>query len=132
MLCFLSFYDDLGTPPTWRPHSWEKKSHLLTAEASCLQDGPHLPGPHGLFFASRRCVCRSAQVLVRVKKELYRLHTNRKKRQTANNQTEPSNKTNPPRRQREDLSCNSHGHVGMVKSGETGGNSARRPVDLVL
>ena len=25
MLCFLSFYDDLGTPPTWRPHSWKKK-----------------------------------------------------------------------------------------------------------
>ena len=24
MQCFLSFYDDLGTPPTWRPHSWEK------------------------------------------------------------------------------------------------------------
>ena len=24
MLCFLSFYDDLGTPPTWRPHSWKK------------------------------------------------------------------------------------------------------------
>ena len=22
--CFLSFYDDLGTPPTWRPHSWKK------------------------------------------------------------------------------------------------------------
>ena len=29
------------------------KSHLLTAEASCLQDGPHLPGhtaKHGLLF----------------------------------------------------------------------------------
>ena len=24
LLCFLSFYDDLGTPPTWRPHSWKK------------------------------------------------------------------------------------------------------------
>ena len=25
MLCFLSFNDDLGTPPTRRPHSWKKK-----------------------------------------------------------------------------------------------------------
>ena len=26
MLRFLSFYDDLGTPPTWRPHSCKKIS----------------------------------------------------------------------------------------------------------
>ena len=24
MQSFQSFYDDLGTPPTWRPHSWKK------------------------------------------------------------------------------------------------------------
>ena len=24
MLCFLPFNDDLGIPPTWRPHSWKK------------------------------------------------------------------------------------------------------------
>ena len=29
MLCFPSFYDDLGTPPTWRPHSWKKKRRSL-------------------------------------------------------------------------------------------------------
>ena len=26
MQCFLPFYDDLGTPPTWRPHSWKKET----------------------------------------------------------------------------------------------------------
>ena len=25
MWCFPSFNDDLGTPPTWRPHLWRKK-----------------------------------------------------------------------------------------------------------
>ena len=24
--CLHTFYDDLGLPPTWRPHSWKKKS----------------------------------------------------------------------------------------------------------
>ena len=28
MQCFLSFYDDLGAPPTWRPHSWKNNSVL--------------------------------------------------------------------------------------------------------
>ena len=30
MQCFLSFYDDLGTPPTWRPHSWKKNCQQAT------------------------------------------------------------------------------------------------------
>jgi len=84
-------------------------------------------------------VCRfCTSHLVRVKKELlYRLHTNRKKRTpkpptTKQNQT---TKPTPPKgdKGRSNLLRNSHGHVGMVKSGETGAvNSVRRSVDLVL
>ena len=29
MLCFPPFNDDLGTPPTWRPHSWKKLYTLV-------------------------------------------------------------------------------------------------------
>ena len=40
MQCFLSFYDDLGTPPTWRPHSWEKMKgqdgDVLSAKAEFI------------------------------------------------------------------------------------------------
>ena len=38
MLCFLSFYDDLGTPPTWRLHLWKKKS-LARMNARELSQG---------------------------------------------------------------------------------------------
>ena len=30
-LCFLFFNDDLGMPPTWRPHSWKKNIEDPTA-----------------------------------------------------------------------------------------------------
>ena len=38
-LCFLSFYDDLGTPPTWRPHSWKKKMYR-TLDQGCSACNP--------------------------------------------------------------------------------------------
>ena len=37
MLCFLPFYDDLGTPPTWRLHSWKKRNE----ESPCADGGAH-------------------------------------------------------------------------------------------
>ena len=58
--CFLSFYDDLGTPPTWRPHSWKKcwvrislfywtkvtcaSSRAKKTDASCRNSG-HVSAP---------------------------------------------------------------------------------------
>ena len=73
---------------------------------------------------------------VRVKKELlYRLHANRKKRTPKPPTTKQNQATKPtPQGDKgEQLLRNSHGHVGMVKSSETGAvNSARRSVDLVL
>ena len=83
-------------------------------------------------------MCAGSAHLVRVKKELlHRLHTNREKRapKPATKQTKQNNKTNPPKGHKEgsNLLRNSHGHVGKVKSGETGAvNSVRRSVDLVL
>ena len=37
MQCFLPFYDDLGTPPTWRPHSWKKKGCYPCSGAGWVQ-----------------------------------------------------------------------------------------------
>ena len=34
MLCFFLFNDDLGTPPTWRPHSWKKPLTILLLHSS--------------------------------------------------------------------------------------------------
>ena len=49
------------------------------------------------------------------------------------NRTKQQNQPPKGDKGRSNLLCNSHGHVGMVKSGETGAvNSARRSVDLVL
>ena len=43
------------------------KSHLLTAETDCLQDGPHLPGnsaKHGLLFGCALDACPTPEWIV--------------------------------------------------------------------
>ena len=50
-LCFLSFNDDLGTPPTWRPYSWKKMSHLFRVVHGAL----HVSAKLCLAAFVRRC-----------------------------------------------------------------------------
>ena len=56
MQCFLSFYDDLGTPPTWRPHSWKKETEASGLPGPRLRCGVQQSFVFGTFLWGERRV----------------------------------------------------------------------------
>ena len=60
MLCFFSFNDDLGTPPTWRPYSWKKRHSRIETSVAYLRKQSKL----ALVFDRPQKYCRQTAAVL--------------------------------------------------------------------